>query len=136
MSYTILVLDHAGHELSNTEVDTLKAAKASARQAIKDRENLDAGAHKAEVRDAKGVCVFDKFVPSPPVKQTLATIRALGLSVRHTRGEYCINFRNGLEFSAYYTSDASDAIDTARAMLERLAQASLADREILRPTQV
>lgn len=48
--------------------------------------------------------------------------RALGLTCRMRDGEYRINFRaldGGREATAYYTSDADDAIATAHAMAAR-----------------
>lgn len=52
-------------------------------------------------------------------RQTMDAIRALGLSVRRTEhGEYRVNFKSGTEGTAYYTTDAEDALGTARAMLK------------------
>ena len=51
---------------------------------------------------------------------TVADVRValarLGLSVRHVDGEYRVNYRGGDEGTAYYTTDAGDAMATGRAM--------------------
>jgi len=47
-------------------------------------------------------------------KQTIATIRALGLVCRVRDGEYRVNYRDGQESTAYYTNDSDDALATAR----------------------
>ena len=43
-------------------------------------------------------------------------IRDLGMTVHCCDGEWRVNFPNGKEATAYYTDDAQDAVDTARAM--------------------
>lgn len=52
--------------------------------------------------------------------QTLAAIRALGLTARVTDGEYRVTHRGvtpeRAEAVAYYTTDRVDALGTARAM--------------------
>ncbi len=53
------------------------------------------------------------------IKQTIQTIRDLGLTCRCHDGEWRINFFGGNEDTAYYTDDAEDAVDTAKAMLGR-----------------
>lgn len=51
------------------------------------------------------------------VKETLAAIRALGLTVRKTEhGEYRVNYPSGDDTTAYYAKDIDDALLTARAM--------------------
>ena len=52
------------------------------------------------------------------VQQTLQAIKAIpSMTARRTQyGEYCVNVRGLGEDTAYYTEDAEDAIDTARAM--------------------
>jgi hypothetical protein len=50
------------------------------------------------------------------VKQTIASCRALGMTCRYSDGEYRVNYPGGAESTAYYTSDSSDAIGTARQM--------------------
>lgn len=46
-------------------------------------------------------------------------IKALGGNIVATirDGEFRVNYRGGNEVTAYYTTDAQDAVDTARAML-------------------
>lgn len=57
------------------------------------------------------------------VKETLATIRNLGISAMYNSEyrEYRINYRlddpRRTEMSSYFTNDAEDAIATARVML-------------------
>ena len=55
------------------------------------------------------------------VKATLAAVRKLGLTCSRTpHGEYRINLpkaRGGTEATAYYTTDAQDAVDTATMFL-------------------
>jgi Flp pilus assembly protein TadD len=50
------------------------------------------------------------------IQQTQQAIRALGLSVVRTDGEWRINLNNGSEATAYCTSDNDDALATARAL--------------------
>lgn len=60
MAYRIEVLDTDGCSLSETEEETLKAAKATARTRAKDRECIEAGARRVKVyRLADDVCVED-----------------------------------------------------------------------------
>lgn len=51
------------------------------------------------------------------VTNTFAAIRALGMSVHRTDGEWLVNFSYGREATAYYTDDNQDAVDTARRMI-------------------
>ena len=60
--YTVVVLDVDKCELSSTEEETFKAAKERGIALSKDRELIRAGAHKVEVRDSKGECVWDRFM--------------------------------------------------------------------------
>lgn len=59
--YTVKLLDSDKCELASSEYDTLKDAKHGAEAAITEREYLEAGAHKVEVQDESGVCVWDRF---------------------------------------------------------------------------
>lgn len=55
--------------------------------------------------------------PTMNVKQTLSAIRALGVGVTRTsEGEYRVKPRGLGESAAYYTTDAEDALATARRM--------------------
>lgn len=49
-------------------------------------------------------------------KAVQASVRAMGLTVRKREGEFRVNYANGREETAYYTNDAEDAVNTARAM--------------------
>ena len=40
----------------------------------------------------------------------------LGMTLQHRDGEYRVNFKGGLEATAYYTNDLEDAFHTAEAM--------------------
>ena len=52
------------------------------------------------------------------IKETILAVRAAGCSCSRTReDEYRVNLKGGDEATAYYTQDAEDAIDTARAMV-------------------
>lgn len=62
MIYTVKLLDSDGCELASHEYESLKDAKAGARYAISEKDYLEAGAYKVEVRDEHGVCVWDRFV--------------------------------------------------------------------------
>jgi hypothetical protein len=62
--FTIVLLDSQGCELSNTEEETLKGAKACARARLAEPEYVAAGAHKVEVRNSKGSVLFDDFIPA------------------------------------------------------------------------
>lgn len=50
------------------------------------------------------------------IQSTKKRIRALGMSVRYSDGEYRVNYPNGTEGSAYYTPDGHDAYLTALQM--------------------
>lgn len=51
------------------------------------------------------------------LKAARILIREAGCVIRRTDwGEYRVNFRGGKEATAYYTTDLTDAVDTARAM--------------------
>jgi hypothetical protein len=58
--YAVVVLDTEKCELSSTEEDTLKAAKNHGVLLSKDHELIRSGAHKVEVRDSRGECVWDR----------------------------------------------------------------------------
>lgn len=54
------------------------------------------------------------------IRHVKTTIRTLGLVCTRTLdGEYRVNYRQGAEATAYYTTDAEDAIGTARHMSQR-----------------
>jgi len=59
-SFNVRVLDARGRVLSSTEEQTLHLALACARERLRERINVDAGAHKAEVRNTEGL-IFDVF---------------------------------------------------------------------------
>ena len=61
--FSVRVLDAAGRELMKTEEPTLHAAVALARERLRARIYVDAGAHKAEVRSAQGL-IFDMYAMS------------------------------------------------------------------------
>lgn len=52
------------------------------------------------------------------ITKTLDAIRALGMRAYHRNAEYRVNFPNGDEATAYYTTDSTDAIATAQSMLK------------------
>ena len=60
--YLVLVLDSDGCELGSGESETLKEALRDARYAYREKEYVDAGMRKVEVRNANGVCIADWFV--------------------------------------------------------------------------
>jgi hypothetical protein len=55
---------------------------------------------------------------APTVAETLAAIRATGATARRREGEWRVNLPDGSEATAYYTDDADDAVQTARAMMD------------------
>ena len=55
-----------------------------------------------------------------PIKTALAIIRRLGMKAGHRDGEYRVNYPGGTEATAYYTTDADDAIGTATEMVKRM----------------
>lgn len=57
--YTVTLLDTDGCTIACDELDTVSQARTVAREYITDPEYVDA--HKVEVVDAAGVCVFDLF---------------------------------------------------------------------------
>lgn len=63
--YQIFVLDADGCTLCNTEESNLRLAKNSAREKLIERDLIDAGAHKVEVRNEEGVCLYDRFYQTP-----------------------------------------------------------------------
>lgn len=52
------------------------------------------------------------------LKQAKLTLSLLGLSLRKRDGEYRVNYLNGLEVTAYYTDDISDAVTTGQHMAQ------------------
>lgn len=68
---------------------------------------------------------------NPAPRMTRAQARAIlaeiGCTLRRDESgtEWRVNFRNGYEATAYYTPDLSDAVDTARAMVERRRKVEL-----------
>ena len=57
--YTVTLLDGDDCTIASDELDTVSQARTRAREYITDPEYVDA--HKVEVCDAAGVCVFDLF---------------------------------------------------------------------------
>jgi len=57
--YTVTLLDADGCTIACDELDTVSQARTVAREHITDPEYIDA--HKVEVCDVDGVCVFDLF---------------------------------------------------------------------------
>lgn len=49
-------------------------------------------------------------------RESVAQVRALGMTLTRRAGEYRVNFRGGGEETAYYTPDLGDAVGTAHAM--------------------
>lgn len=62
--YTVTLLDADSCTLASDELDTVAQARTIAREYITDPEYIDA--HKVEVIDAGGVCVFDLFANQVP----------------------------------------------------------------------
>jgi hypothetical protein len=60
--YTVVTLEIDGAELASTEEETFKAAKATGVVQSKDRELIRSGAHKVEVRDSTGECLWDRLM--------------------------------------------------------------------------
>ena len=58
-TYTVTLFDGDGCTIYSDDVDTLSQARTRAREYITDPDVQDA--HKVEVHDANGVCVFDMF---------------------------------------------------------------------------
>lgn len=56
------------------------------------------------------------IMPKLIVLKTLRDIRDMGMSAKYSDGEYRVNYPKGAESTAYYTSEASDAVGTARVM--------------------
>ena len=52
-------------------------------------------------------------VPSMAEAKRLLTIHAPNTAITANEGEYRVNFLNGKEASAYYTTDLTDAVGTA-----------------------
>lgn len=50
------------------------------------------------------------------LKQAMLLAKGLSMSIRKNDGEYRINYKNGTENTAYYTTDIVDAIQTMVAM--------------------
>lgn len=57
--YTVTLLDADGCVMASDELDTAPQARTRAREFITDPEYIDA--HKVEVLDVDGECVFDLF---------------------------------------------------------------------------
>lgn len=56
------------------------------------------------------------------IGETRKAIRALGLTATYRDGEWRVNFANGREATAYYTTDNADALATARLMAQKDGQ--------------
>ena len=56
----------------------------------------------------------------PNVQQTMKAIRAFGLVVSRTDGEWRINTPKGSEANAYYTTDNDEALAKAEEMYSAL----------------
>lgn len=50
------------------------------------------------------------------LKEAKAILKPLGITLAKRASEYRVNFRGGIEPSAYYTMDLEDAVGTGRAM--------------------
>jgi len=50
------------------------------------------------------------------IAEAKAILRPLGVTLRHTVGEFRVNLAGGKEATAYYTDDINDAVATGRAM--------------------
>lgn len=50
------------------------------------------------------------------LKEAQKYVSSLGLTLRHSFGEYRVNFKGGKEATAYYTNDIKDAVSTAECM--------------------
>ncbi len=68
--YSVVLLDKDGYELSSRPADNLKEAKGHVRYLLSDdyanmaeSSHDDMGTEKAEVRNAAGECVYDRFHP-------------------------------------------------------------------------
>jgi hypothetical protein len=85
---------------------------------------------KVSITDTDGNLTFSmKSTVGPQkanVKDTCAAIRAVGMSVRHDNGEYRVTFpglpTDRAEALAHYTTDADDAIGTARHMASKAGE--------------
>ena len=49
-------------------------------------------------------------------RDVIGACRALGMTCKVTDGEYRVNYPNGAESTAYYTTDGMDGIGTAKQM--------------------
>ena len=78
MFYKVTLLDSDGCEMASHEHDTLKAAKVAARDAIVEKEYIEAGARKVEIRDEDGECVWDRFVQSEADRERAIRHRRAG----------------------------------------------------------
>lgn len=68
--YNVVLLDKQGYELSSRPADNLKEAKGHVAYFLSDdyanmgeSSHADMGTAKAEVRNAAGECVYDRFHP-------------------------------------------------------------------------
>ena len=63
--FSVRVLDDQGRELSRSQEPTLHAALVSARQRLRERIHVEAGAHKAEVSTVQTL-IYDVFAEQSP----------------------------------------------------------------------
>jgi hypothetical protein len=55
-----------------------------------------------------------RFHDTMTLREAKSIARQLGLTLRQVRsGDYCVNFRDGNETTAYYTANLEDAVNTA-----------------------
>lgn len=68
--------------------------------------------------EGKSYKIDAKDTPSGDLLRARAILEPLGIRINSFNGEYRVNFKNGMEATAYYTDDIDDAIGTGKAMAE------------------
>jgi hypothetical protein len=53
---------------------------------------------------------------SSPILQIVDELRARGILITHSAGQWCVNFRGSSDATAYVTDDLQDAFEHGRAM--------------------
>lgn len=64
-----------------------------------------------------------------PFEQVAAELRLLGITIRRLPGEYCVNFRSGVEKTARFAEDLDQALELGRAMAaEKVAEGASTEK--------
>ena len=68
--------------------------------------------------------MLNSYSMEPRAGFVKSELKSIGISFRKSdAGDYRVNYRNGVEATAYYTDSLQDALDTGRAMCRKYGEA-------------